>query len=159
MALKSPNRVSSLNSIMSTTGNRSLPKEKIRVMAKLLKPLATEIESHVAQSLGVWRMLHDEYFPFDRESVEKVIRYSVQRGVNPAGVARQLSAIIDSPDRTLGLQKLQIPSLITHGDIDPLVPVECGIANAAAIPGATLKILEGMGIRCRFNYIHKLLRT
>jgi pimeloyl-ACP methyl ester carboxylesterase len=69
----------------------------------------------------------------------------VQRGVNPAGVARQLSAIIDSPDRTLGLQKLQIPSLIIHGDIDPLVPVECGIATAAAIPGATLKILEGMG--------------
>jgi pimeloyl-ACP methyl ester carboxylesterase len=145
MALKSPNRVSSLTSIMSTTGNRSLPKAKIRVMAKLLKPLATEIEPHVAQSLGVWRMLHGEYFPFDRESVEKVIRYSVQRGVNPAGVARQLSAIIDSPDRTLGLQKLQIPSLIIHGDIDPLVPVECGIATAAAIPGATLKIMEGMG--------------
>ncbi len=145
IALKSPERVSSLTSIMSTTGNRSLPNAKIRVMAKLLKPLAKEIEPLVEQSLGVWRMLHGEYFPFDRESVEKVIRYSVQRGANPAGVTRQLSAIIDSPDRTLGLQKLQIPSLIIHGDIDPLVPVECGIATAAAIPGATLKILEGMG--------------
>lgn len=145
MALKAPNRVSSLTSIMSTTGNRSLPKAKVRVMATLLKPLATEIEPHVAQSLAVWRMLHGEYFPFDRTSVELVIRYSVQRGINPAGVARQLSAIIDSPDRTLGLQKLQIPSLIIHGDIDPLVPVECGIATAAAIPGANLKILEGMG--------------
>ncbi|MFT5996811.1 MAG: pimeloyl-ACP methyl ester carboxylesterase, partial [Glaciecola sp.] len=70
---------------------------------------------------------------------------SRERGFNPAGVARQLSAIIDSPDRTLGLKQLQIPSLIIHGDIDPLVPVECGIATAAAIPHSTLKILEGMG--------------
>ena len=145
IALKAPSRVSSLTSIMSTTGNRSLPKPTIRISAKLLKPLAKEIEQYVAQSLDVWKMLHGKHFPFDQESVEKVIRYSRQRGFNPAGVARQLSAIIDSPDRTLGLQQLQIPSLIIHGDIDPLVPVECGIATAAAIPGARLKILKGMG--------------
>tara|TARA_R110001583_G_scaffold51139_2_gene159616 strand:- start:1070 stop:1981 length:912 start_codon:yes stop_codon:yes gene_type:complete len=145
IALKSPARVISLTSIMSTTGDRSLPKAKTRVSAKLLKPLAKEIEQYVAQSLDVWKMLHGEHFPFDQERVEKMIRDSWQRGCNPAGVARQLSAIIDSPDRTLGLQQLQIPSLIIHGDIDPLVPVECGIATAAAIPSATLKILEGMG--------------
>ena len=145
MALKAPNRVNSLTSIMSTTGNRSLPKAKIRVIAKLLKPLAKEIGPYVAQNLDVWLMLHGKHFPFDQESVEKVIRHSQQRGVNPAGVARQLSAIIDSGDRTLSLRKLHIPSLIIHGDIDPLIPVECGIATAAAIPGATLKILKGMG--------------
>lgn len=145
IALKSPARVISLTSIMSTTGDRSLPKAKTRVSAKLLKPLAKEIEQYVAQSLDVWKMLHGEHFPFDQERVEKMIRDSWQRGCNPAGVARQLSAIIDSPDRTLGLQQLQMPSLIIHGDIDPLVPVECGIATAAAIPSATLKILRGMG--------------
>jgi pimeloyl-ACP methyl ester carboxylesterase len=145
IALKYPTRVNSLTSIMSTTGDRSLPKPRIRVGAKLLKPLANEIEQYVAQNLSVWRMLHGEHFPFDHDSIEKVIRGSWQRGVNPAGVVRQLSAIIDSPDRTRGLQQLQIPSLIIHGDIDPLVPVECGIATAAAISGSKLKIIEGMG--------------
>ncbi|MFT5677291.1 MAG: pimeloyl-ACP methyl ester carboxylesterase [Paraglaciecola sp.] len=145
IALKAPGRVSSLTSIMSTTGNRSLPKAKKRVSAKLLKPGAKEIEQYVEQSLGVWKMLHGEHFSFDLERIETVIRDSRNRGFHPAGVARQLSAIIDSPDRTLGLQELQVPSLIIHGDQDPLVPVECGIATAAAIPGATLKILEGMG--------------
>ncbi|MFT4940095.1 MAG: pimeloyl-ACP methyl ester carboxylesterase [Paraglaciecola sp.] len=145
IALKSPARVSSLTSIMSTTGNRSLPKAKKRIGLKLLKPAAKDIEQYVLQSLDVWKMLHGEHFPFDRERVETVIRDSRQRGFYPAGVVRQLSAIIDSPDRTLGLQKLQLPSLIIHGDQDVLVPVECGIATAAAIPGATLKILEGMG--------------
>ncbi len=145
IALKAPSRVSSLTSIMSTTGNRSLPKAKTRISAKLLKPLAKDIDEYVAQSLKVWKMLHGEHFPYEHERVEKVIRESRQRGFNPAGVARQLSAIIDSPDRTLGLQQLQMPSLIIHGDIDPLVPMECGIATAAAIPGSTLKIMEGMG--------------
>jgi pimeloyl-ACP methyl ester carboxylesterase len=145
IALKSPARVSTLTSIMSTTGNRSLPRPKLKVSAKLLKSVTREIEAYVAQSLDIWKMLHGEHFPFDQESVEKTIRNSWQRGFNPAGVGRQLGAIIDSPDRTLALQKLQIPSLIIHGDIDPLVPVACGIATAAAIPGAKLKILTGMG--------------
>jgi pimeloyl-ACP methyl ester carboxylesterase len=145
LALKCPNRVSSLTSIMSTTGNRSLPRAKAKVAVKLLKPIAHEIEQYVAQNLEVWRLLHGDHFPFDPENVEKVIRSSRQRGFNPAGVSRQLSAIIDSPDRTLALQTLQIPSLIIHGDIDPLVPVECGIATAKAIPGAKLTILKGMG--------------
>ena len=145
IALKSPERVSSLTSIMSTTGNRSLPKAKARIGVKLLKPLAKEIDLYVAQSLEIWKMLHGEHFPFDKDRVEKVIRDSRHRGFNPAGVARQLSAIIDSPDRTNGLQQLQIPSLVIHGDSDPLVPVACGIATAQAIPNATLKILKGMG--------------
>jgi pimeloyl-ACP methyl ester carboxylesterase len=145
IALKSPERVSSLTSIMSTTGNRSLPKAKARIGVKLLKPLAKEIDLYVAQSLDIWKILHGEHFPFDKDRVEKVIRDSRHRGFNPAGVARQLSAIIDSPDRTNGLQQLQIPSLVIHGDSDPLVPVACGIATAQAIPNATLKILKGMG--------------
>jgi pimeloyl-ACP methyl ester carboxylesterase len=145
IALKSPERVRSLTSIMSTTGNRSLPKAKARIGVKLLKPLAKEIDLYVAQSLEIWKMLHGEHFPFDKDRVEKVIRDSRHRGFNPAGVARQLSAIIDSPDRTNGLQQLQIPSLVIHGDSDPLVPVACGIATAQAIPNATLKILKGMG--------------
>ncbi|WP_371194405.1 alpha/beta fold hydrolase [Glaciecola sp. SC05] len=145
VALKCPERVSSLTSIMSTTGNRSLPKAKTKVSAKLLKPLAKDVEAYVAQSLDVWKVLHGEHYSFDKVRVEKVLRESRERGFNPEGVARQLSAIIDSPDRTEALKKLQVPSLVIHGDADVLVPVECGIATAEAIPNATLKILKGMG--------------
>lgn len=145
IALKAPGKVSTLTSIMSTTGDRSLPKAQAKVSAKLLKPLAKDVDKYVAQSLEVWGVLHGEHFPFDQARIEQVIRDSRQRGFNPPGVARQLSAIIDSPDRTARLQQLQTPTLVIHGDIDPLVPVQCGIATANAIPGSTLKILEGMG--------------
>jgi pimeloyl-ACP methyl ester carboxylesterase len=134
-----------LASIMSTTGNRSLPKAKTKISAKLLKPMPKDIDAYVMQSLVVWKMLHGEHYSFDQARVEKLIRDSRQRGFNPAGVSRQLSAIIDSPDRTSRLQQLKVRSLVIHGDIDPLVPVECGIATAEAIPGAILKVHKGMG--------------
>ena len=145
IAIKAPARVLSLTSIMSTTGNRSLPKAKAKISAKLLKPVAKELEGYVAQSVEVWKLLHGDYFAFDQSRVEKLIRESRQRGFNPAGVARQLSAILDSPDRTQNLQQLNIPSLVIHGDADLLVPVECGKATAHAIPNAKLTILKGMG--------------
>jgi pimeloyl-ACP methyl ester carboxylesterase len=145
MALKSPARVATLTSIMSTTGDRSLPKPKTAVSAKLLKPLPSDLEKYVEQGLGVWSILHGEHYAFDIERVEKLMRDSRERGFNAEGVARQLSAIMGSPDRTQALQNLNIPTLVIHGDIDMLVPVECGIATAKAIPNATLKILKGMG--------------
>lgn len=145
VALKATERVISLTSIMSTTGDRSLPKANKRVGLTLLRPLPKNIEQYIQQSLNVWQMLHTDNFPFETERITNLLRYSRQRGFNPAGVSRQLSAIIDSPDRTLLLNSLMTPSLVIHGDQDPLVPVECGYATADAIPKAKLKILSGMG--------------
>jgi len=145
VALKAPERVISLTSIMSTTGNRSLPKAKKRVGMTLLRPLPKNIEQYIQQSLNVWQMLHTDNFPFETERIKKLLRYSRERGFNPAGVSRQLSAIIDSPDRTAQLVSLMTPSLVIHGDQDPLVPVECGYATAEALPNGQLKIFKGMG--------------
>jgi pimeloyl-ACP methyl ester carboxylesterase len=145
MALKSPNRILSLTSIMSTTGDRSLPQAKKSVSAKLLKPLPKDLEGYVEQNLATWKVLHGDHYRFDKERIEQRIRKAWERGFNPNGVVRQLSAILDSPDRTQSLKKLETPSLIIHGDADALVPVECGIATAKALPNSTLKVLKGMG--------------
>lgn len=145
MALQAPEKIASLTSIMSTTGDRSLPKAKTKVSAKLLKPMAKDLEKYVEQALDVWGMLHGSHFSFEKSRIEQIIKESRQRGFNPPGVARQLSAIVDSPDRTEALRQLNIPTLVIHGDNDVLVPVECGIATAKAIPNARLQILKGMG--------------
>lgn len=145
VALKASERVISLTSIMSTTGDRSLPRAKKRVGMLLLRPLPKDIDQYIEQSLNVWQMLHTDNFPFETERTKKLLRYARERGFNPAGVSRQLSAIIDSPDRTEQLHSLMTPSLVIHGDQDPLVPVECGYATAEALPNAQLKVLKGMG--------------
>jgi pimeloyl-ACP methyl ester carboxylesterase len=67
------------------------------------------------------------------------------RSWDPAGRARQTGAINDSPSRVAALGSLTVPTLVVHGDADRLVPLENGRATAAAIPGARLEIIEGMG--------------
>ncbi len=145
MAIKATERVLSLTSIMSSTGNKDLPKPKAHIGAKFLKPLSTDTDNFVAQNLDMWRALHGKHFPFDEHKVETLMRLSKQRGFDGKGVTRQLSAVIDAPDRTELLSKLTIPALVIHGDQDPLVRLESGLATAKAIENSTLKVFEGMG--------------
>lgn len=145
MAIKASDRVLSLTSIMSTTGNRDLPKPKAHIGAKLLKPLSNDVENFVAQNVDMWKSLHGDNFPFYHAKVEQTVRLAKERGFSSDGVTRQLSAIIDSPDRTEHLQKITTPTLVIHGDNDPLVRLESGIATAEAIRNAKLKVFKGMG--------------
>jgi pimeloyl-ACP methyl ester carboxylesterase len=145
MALKSPERIRSITSIMSTTGNRKLPKPKPWVTLKILQPVPTELDSYVEHVLRMWKMLHGQTYTFDQARVAETLVKAHQRCFYPAGVKRQTSAIIASPDRTAELQSLKLPALVLHGDKDPLVPLACGLATADAVPHSKLKVYEGMG--------------
>ena len=145
VALKMPEKVKTLTSIMSSTGNRSLPKPKPSVSFKLTARAPKTTAGYLTHALSLWRLIHGEHYPFIEEDVTQLLQQAFQRGINQNGVTRQFGAIIASPDRTQALSNLDIPSLIVHGDMDPLVPVECGIATANAIPNAKLRLFKGMG--------------
>lgn len=145
IAIDAPHRILSLSSIMSTTGNRSLPRASNKTALQLLARPAMEKNAYVQQATAIWQILHGPHYPFERERIAKLLTHSRERGFNPAGISRQFAAILSSPDRTAVLKQLTLPTLVIHGDADPLVPVECGVATAKAIPGAKLKIYAGMG--------------
>jgi pimeloyl-ACP methyl ester carboxylesterase len=145
MAIKAPQRVLSLTSIMSTTGNRTLPKPSMGFGLKVFSPPPKDPQDFLPHALKIWQVLHGKYYEFDQKRISDLIRHAISRGVNLSGSGRQLAAIIDSPDRTPALQQLVIPTLVLHGEADPLVPVACGYATADAVPNAKLKIFEGMG--------------
>ena len=67
------------------------------------------------------------------------------RSFDPGGRARQMNAIMKSPSRQDALRSVTVPSLVIHGDRDPLVPIEAGRLTAELIPGATFTVIEGMG--------------
>ena len=75
---------------------------------------------------------------------ERAIR-TFERGLNPAGVVRQLRAILASGSRKERLATVQAPTLVIHGTVDPLVRPEGGKDTAASIPGARLLMIDGMG--------------
>jgi len=144
MAIGYADRVRTLTSIMSSTGNPEVPTRPDTV-ALLVAPAPADREGYLEHSLQIWRVLNGPRFPLDEKRTRELAGKSFDRGLNPAGTMRQLAAIIGSGSRREALTAVRIPALVIHGDADPLVPVEAGIDTAEAIPGAELLIIEGMG--------------
>ena len=145
MAIHYPARIASLISIMSSTGERDLPPPTPEALAILTTPRPTDREGYIERSIEGWRMLSGPKFPPVETDVREHAGLKFDRGIHPAGVARQMAAILASGGRRESLKSVTIPTLVIHGDADPLVPVEGGVDTAEAIPGAKLMIIEGMG--------------
>jgi pimeloyl-ACP methyl ester carboxylesterase len=159
LAAKYPERVSSLVSIMSTSGRRSLPGPTPAVRNALLrrprdpKDLACVAE-HLANTM---RLIGSPAYPTpDKVLKERMLR-AIQRNVSTAGVARQMVAIAASGDRIELLQTIQAPTLVIHGAADPLVPLAGGVDTAKLVPGARLEVIEGMGHDLPAQLIERLL--
>ena len=95
--------------------------------------------------MKILRALCGPRFALEEQGARQVALNAFERGVHPAGFARQLAAIVASASRKEALRFVPIPSLVIHGDADPLVPLAGGIETAQAIPNAKLHIIEGMG--------------
>ncbi len=145
MAIGFPGRVRTMTSIMSTTGDRGVGLPHPDVMPLLLQPAPTDKKSAVDQGMATSRAIASPGFPFEEERIREHIAADYDRAFHPEGTGRQLVAIMSSPDRTRDLEKLDLPTLVIHGEADPLVDVSGGRATAAAIPGAELVIIPGMG--------------
>lgn len=145
LALGNPRRVLSLTLIMSSSGNPFLPPPRPKARSILFKPFPTRREPYIEYFLETWRVLNGGEIPIDRDRMRRLAECSFERGVSPGGSARQLAAIFASGNRKSSLAALKVPTLVVHGDADPLLPVECGIDLAESIPGSRLKIIKGMG--------------
>jgi pimeloyl-ACP methyl ester carboxylesterase len=145
LALSFPERVRTLTSIMSSTGNPLLPPPTPEAAAVLLAPPPVGRDSYIQAFCNNWKVLRAGAFPEDEARDPARAARMYDRGTNPPGVSRQLLAIIASGDRTARLASLTAPTLVIHGVPDPLVRIEAGRATAAAIPGAKLLEIGNMG--------------
>jgi pimeloyl-ACP methyl ester carboxylesterase len=145
VAIRHPQRVRSLTSIMSTTGDPAVGGPSEAAMGTLLAPAATDRESAIRRAVDTFRVIGSPGFEFDEQALRERAGLAYDRRYDPAGVARQLAAILATPDRTADLGSVSVPTLVVHGAQDSLVNVSGGRATAAAIPGAELLVVEGMG--------------
>ena len=145
VAITHPERVRSLTSIMSTTGDRSVGGASEAAQAVLYAPPANDRDEAIQRQLETSRVIGSPGFPFDEEAVRARAGLAYDRGHDPAGVARQMAAIVTSPDRTADLGRVTVPTLVIHGSDDALVNVSGGRATAAAVPGSELVVIDGMG--------------
>lgn len=145
LAIDHPDRLLSLCSIMSTTGDRSVGTSSPDAMAVLMRPAGATREEVLAGGLAAQRVIGSPGYPATDEYLLARTAEAFDRAFDPAGVARQMAAVMASPDRTPALREVTVSTLVVHGADDPLVNVTGGKATAAAIPGAELLVVPGMG--------------
>ena len=132
-------------SIMSTTGDRSVGAPTGEAMTALLRPVATSREEAIEASVAGSRVIGSPKYPTDEALLRQRAGAAFDRCYCPEGTARQLAAVLASADRTEGLRNVLLPFLVIHGEADPLVTPSGGEATAAAVPGAKLLSIPGMG--------------
>ena len=135
MALRSPERVLSLCSLMSTTGDPAVPPPTAAALATLMHPLPDQRELYLAHAVRLARVLGSVALGVDEAGVRERAAAAWDRGLHAPGRVRQLAAIVTAPDRTAALRAVRVPTVVIHGAADPLVSPVGGESTAAAIPG------------------------
>jgi len=143
MAIEHPSRVRSLTSIMSTTGNPRVGRPKTSVLLRAGKLTRGSKETFPERQAALFKLFSGSLY--DELEIREVAKLSVERNFTPDGTARQMAAIMASPDRTPLLKKLNVPTLVVHGLEDGLVQPSGGYATTKAIPGARLLAFPDMG--------------
>jgi len=145
MALRHPERMLSMTSIMSTTGDPDLPKPSTAAVSAVMRPIPRGFEDYVEQYVNTYRVLRAGRFPEEEARDRARAARNHARGVNRAGGARHLVAILASGSRKKALGGVTVPTLVIHGKLDPLVPLAAGVQTAECIPGSEFMVLENMG--------------
>ncbi|MGH3505457.1 MAG: alpha/beta fold hydrolase [Nocardioidaceae bacterium] len=144
VAIEHPDRVLSLVSMMSTTGRRTVGWQDPRLFPRLLAPAHKTREGYIDQELRTWKLIGSPGYRSSEQEVRARASETYDRGINRAGVMRQMQAILAQPDRTAPLRDLTVPTLVVHGLADRLVHVSGGRATAHAVPGAELVLVPGL---------------
>jgi pimeloyl-ACP methyl ester carboxylesterase len=145
IAINHPERVLSLTSIMSTVGGSAVVQASSEVRLALLTPPGSTRQERIEHSVALRRLINGRDLPFDEDEARRRATRAHDRSFHPDGAFRQLIAIAAAPDRGPELRRLRIPSLVIHGEDDPLVPPDNGRQTAAALPAARLMMIPGMG--------------
>lgn len=145
VAIRYPQRVRSLVSIMSSTGNRWLGIPTWKAFGTLFTRPGPGREAAIERTVKTFRTIGSPGYPMDEARFRELAGASYDRSHSRAGIARQLHAITASGDRTAALERLRLPATVLHGSSDPLIRPVAGRATARAIRDSRLRIFDGMG--------------
>lgn len=143
MAILHPERLLSMTSIMSTTGSAFVGRARMDAVKMMFRPEAMDREDAINGSIDARRITSPHHF--DLSETRRWAEAAFDRSHYPEGGGRQLAAIFASGNRTKALRSVKVPTLVIHGEADPLVNISGGRATAKAISGSTFKSYPTMG--------------
>lgn len=145
LAAAAPQRVITLTSIMSSSGDPRLPGPSGTLTRRLLQPIPRRRDKLVDHLTDLIQMISSPGYPTARETTRRQLEAAMRRSYQPRGVVRQLAAVISDTERPGILANITSPTLVLHGRDDPLLPPDCGEDTARRIAGSTLRVVDGMG--------------
>jgi pimeloyl-ACP methyl ester carboxylesterase len=146
LAIEAPQRVTSLTSIMSSSGAKGLPGPQPQAMRIMVsRPRDKSEESITQYGLQLLGAIGSPAYPTPEPELRQQIVQAYRRSQQPHGTLRQTVAVMADSARASLLGRIQCPTLVVHGHADPLVPFVCGEDTARRIPHAVLVGIEGMG--------------
>jgi len=146
LATRYPARVRSLASIMSTTGDRAVGQPTAEAASVLMSSMPGDRERYIDQAVANTRAISSgTAYPFDEDAVRRGAARGFDRAYHPKGTGRQFAAILAAGDRAAALGQIRVPTVVVHGEQDQIIGVSGGEATAAAIPGARLLRVPGLG--------------
>ena len=144
VTIRHPERVLSLVSIMSTTGNRRVGLTHPALWRQMLRRPRRDREGYVRDFVESYRAIGSRRYPSGDDRLCTLAERCFERGIHPAGTARQLAAVMTATDRTALLHEIKVATTVIHGDADRLVMPSGGRATAEAVDGARLVVIPGM---------------
>ncbi|WP_269620375.1 alpha/beta fold hydrolase [Zhongshania sp. BJYM1] len=142
LAVNYPERVNSLVSLMSSSGYGGM---KPKILWHILNKAAPDRDAQIAHSLRTWQLISSPELGDPVQQLRARIEAAYERAHYPPGKARQMAAIMASGSRQKILSKINAPTLVIHGDKDPMLPLKGAKDTARRIPNARLELVAGMG--------------
>ena len=156
VAIRRPDRTASLCSIMSTTGQLRYAWPRPDILRLVLHTPGPSIEERVRHGIRFWHAIGSPGDLPSEPELRELITAFYARSSDMSGFWRQFAAIVAEKSRVPLLRRIQLPSLVIHGESDPLIPSAAGAATAKAIPGAAFHLLPGMGHDLRPAYLPRI---
>ena len=150
-----PERLSSFTAIMSSTNNPRLPKADPTITKEIftVRTRPRSRDELIDRTVRLWEIIGSKNGGYDPSEFRTRIAAAVDRCTYPAGIRRQIAAIIATGDLRRWSRKVKAPTLVIHGTDDPLVPYRGGLDIAANIPNARSELIDGMGHDLPPNYL------
>lgn len=145
LAIEHPDRLLTMTSVMGPSGAVFAELPRLRILPQFLKKSSPEVEDAIDSIHRFNRSISSPGWAFDAEADRARVAAAHARAFDPGGVERQLASMLASGSRRKALRSVRVPTLVIHGDQDPLVPHRAGRAVARAVPGARFELIEGMG--------------
>ena len=145
LTIEHQERVKTLTAVMTTTGSPALPLPRPEALGIFMRPPSKSRAEYIENSVQGWRMLYGSAYPLDEEETRLRAGRYYDRSYEPTGTTRQLAATIALESLKPRLGQITVPTLVIHGDEDPLFPIECGRDIAVSVPNAKMLVMEGVG--------------